>query len=137
MPPLSAHVALDMDKLDQTHRVIYVINKEVLVIVEFTGSTGVGKSSCLAQTARVLEYAGVRVGVVGHPANSIHEIPDVFAIMEAHNWKMICGRYLGRSYFCSLIPVTLGSFFAQSSRLIHTAVRLRARFSASLGFIVI
>ena len=25
MPPLSAHVALDMDKLDQTHRVIYVI----------------------------------------------------------------------------------------------------------------
>ena len=57
------------------------------MIVEFTGPTGVGKSSCLAQTARVLEYAGVRVGVVGHPANSIHEIPDVFAIMEAHNWK--------------------------------------------------
>jgi hypothetical protein len=57
------------------------------VIVEFTGPTGVGKSSCLEQTLRSLASVGVHAGVVGHAANSLPGIPRAFASLEGHNWK--------------------------------------------------
>ncbi len=57
------------------------------MIVEFTGPTGVGKSSCLEQTLRSLASVGVIAGVVGHAANSVPGIPRAFASLDRHNWK--------------------------------------------------
>ncbi len=57
------------------------------MIVEFTGPTGVGKSSCLEQTLRSLVSVGVNAGVIGHTENSLQGIPRAFASLERHNWR--------------------------------------------------
>jgi hypothetical protein len=57
------------------------------VIVEFTGPTGAGKSSCLERTLSSLASFGVSAGVIGHTDKSVEGIPRAFASLDGHNWR--------------------------------------------------